>query len=244
MALKKQKLSLRIKNFFIMNWWLTGISNFIMIGLFIFGIVTLKDVERNMTTRMNKTLKNVIMGTPDGRVALINKKAINTDSKVFINSIGQVVKMMEASESILTRGFNASVASTIDKPSVLIKINEDFKLLYQEYFQNNQITGTFLRYYYNMLKKEQLPKKISILSTEKHYTPLPDGGFEIKVYLKVQKDFIDKVSNKPVELVVNDIIIVRGFIDPSEYSSANNPFGIKFTSVKLNLFLYDNYYKS
>ena len=242
MALKKPKISTRIKNFFMMNWWLTGVSNFIIIGLLIWGTITIKEVEKNTISRLNKTMKNVIFATPDGRVALIDKKTINTDSDVFINHIGQIVKLMLASESKLTQGFDTTVASMIDKPSVLLDVNEDFKLLYQEFFANDQITAIFLRYNYNMLKRGQLPKKLTILSTEKNYQPLPDGGFQLKVTLKVQKDFINKVSNKPVELITTDVVTVQGFIDPSAYSTPDNPFGVKFTSVKLNLFLYDNYF--
>jgi len=243
MALKKTKLITKLKNFFMMNWWFTGVSNIIIIVLMITFIMKLGNVEVNFEQRLNKAMKNSIATTPDGRVALINKQFINTDSEVFINYIAQVVKMMEASESMLTNGFNTMTASKIVKPSVLLGIDEDFNLLYKEFFIDKKATGRFLRYYYTQLKKGELPKKISILSTQKQYKPLDDGGFEMTVILKVQKDFIDKTSNRAVELITKDSITVRGFIDPSKYSTPQNPYGVKFYAPKLNLYLYSNYEK-
>ena len=243
MALKKSKLITKLKNFFMMNWWFTGVSNIIMIILMLTFFFKISDVEVNFEQRLNTAMKNSIVATPDGRVALINKKFVNTDSKVFINYIGQIVKMMEASESMLTNGFNTMTASKIVKPSALLNVDEDFNLLYREFFIDKRATGRFLRYYYTQLKKSELPKKLAILSTKKLYKPLDDGGFEIIVILKVQKDFIDKTSNKAVELVTKDTITVEGFIDPSKYSTPQNPYGVKLYAPKLNLYLYSNYEK-
>jgi hypothetical protein len=243
MALKKTKLITKMKNFFIMNWWLTGISNIIMIVMMLIFIVELGDVEVNFEQRLNRAMENSIIATPDGRVAIVDKQFINTDSEVFINYIGQIVKTMEASESILTNGFNTMTASRIVKPSVLLNINEDFSLLYKEFFIDKKTTGRFLRYYYTQLKKGELPKKISILSTEKEYRPLQEGGFEIRVTLKIQKDFINKTSNRAIELITKDIITVRGIIDPSKYSTSQNPYGVKFYAPSMNLYLYSNYEK-
>lgn len=243
MALKKTKFITKMKNFFMMNWWFTGISNIIMVVLMIAFILKLGDVEVNFEQRLNKAMENSIIATPDGRVALINKQPINTDNRVFVNYIAQIVKMMEASESMLTNGFNTTTASKIVKPSVLLDINEDFNLLYKEFFINKKATGRFLRYYYTQLKKGELPKKISILSTEKQYKPLDDGGFEITVILKIQKDFIDKTSNRAVELITKDAITIKGFVNPSKYSTPENPYGVKFYAPKLNLYLYGNYEK-
>jgi len=241
MSLKKPKTTDKIKNFFMMNWWFTGISNIILIILFIYGIMTLLEVEDNVVKRVNLAMTNSIVATPDGRVALVGKQTINTDSEVFTNHIGQIVKMMEASESTLTNGFDASVASTIISPIKLLETNENFLYLYMDFFGNQTIKARFLRFYYNMLKKGELPKKVSILSTEKVYTALKNGGFKIEVTLNVQKDFVDKTSNKSIELVTQDVIIVYGYIDPSKYSSSDNPYGVRFEKAMLNIYTYSDY---
>jgi len=243
MGLKKERLLDKINNFFVRNWFLNGISNIIIILLFGYFFMELDNVKKDFTQKLQKAMQNIVVATPDGRVGLLKKTFVNTDSDYFKNSIAIVSKNLVASESILTQGFNAAVSSQIKKPADLLKTNENFALLYKEYFANKHITVSFLRYYYNLLKLRELPAKVSILSTSYEYKPLGNNRFAMTITFKTAKDFINKVSNKVAELVVDDIFVVEGFIDPTNYSTALNPYGVKFTNIKMKLFTYSDYAK-
>ena len=103
---------------------------------------------------------------------------------------------------------------------------------------------SFLRYYYDLLKSGNLAKKNSILKTTYEYSSNGKGKFKMKIIFKTQKDFINKVNNKDIELIANDTILLEGFIDPTKYSTPLNPFGTKFTSVKLGIYTYNDYLKA
>lgn len=243
MALKKIMTSEKIKNFFMLNWWFTGVSSIVLIILAIVLFFKLNSIEESFTKKLNMTMQNSIISTIDGRVALLKKQVVNTDSDVFKRYITQLAKLMIASESSLTNGFDSTTAKKITKPSKLLQVNENFKLLIDEFLVNNSVKARFLRFYYNNLKKGELPKKATILSSKNIYKPLEDGGFEIEVTFKVQKDFIDKTDNEDYEVVASDIVTLQGFIKPSEFSTQDNPYGVKFTNIRLNLYLYKNFAK-
>ena len=180
MALKKDSLTKKLNDFFVMNWWLTGISNIIIIILFIYYSINLSDYKDETTKRINQANLHIIYGTPDGRVALLDRQTVNTDNEVFQNHIALIAKNMETSESQLTHGFDPNIASKIVSPVDLLKVNENFVLLYKEFFANKNVTLSFLRYYFNLLKAGNLAKKNTILKTTYQYSPDPNrkNGFE------------------------------------------------------------------
>lgn len=241
MALKKDKLITRINNFFIANWWLTGITNVVMIILMITLVTKQDDMDIHFREELDRAMKNTVIATPDGRVALIDKSMVNTDSETFVNHIKLIVKQnFLASESLFTHGFDAEISSHLKSPEKLLELTDSYKLLTKEFFATNEVAGNFIRGQYSLLKKGELPKKATILSSSTIYEPLEGGGFQITVKLKTAKDFINKTNNQLIEVVVDDTIIVSGFIMPTAYSSPLNPFGVKFTSVKQDLYLYKN----
>lgn len=241
MALKKDPLLKRISDFFAYNWWLTGVSNVVLIILMVILISKQNEIQLDFQARLNKAMSNIIYGTPDGRVGLLDKKLVNTDSDVFKNHIAQITKKMAASESLLTQGFNSSVSASIKTPASLLETVEDYKILNDNFFANVNVGQTFFRFYYNSLRQGQLPKKATILSSKYSYYPVGENGFKIHVTLKTAKDFVDKTNNRVSELIVDDVYKIEGVVDPSSHSSSLNPFGIRITDVKLDLFLYQNF---
>jgi len=244
MALKKENFLVSLNNFFVRNWWLNGVSNVIIIMLLVYYSISLSDFKKETTDRINQANLHIIYGTPDGRVGLLDRKPIETDNKVFQNSIAIIAKSMETSEAELTQGFDSSVSSKITSPARLIDVDENFKLLYHEFFSSKAVTMSFLRYYYDILKNGNLAKKNSILKTTYEYSHNGKGKFTMKVMFKTQKDFINKIDNKGIELIANDTILLNGFIDPTKYSNSLNPFGVKFTSVRLGIYTYNDYLKA
>jgi len=244
MALKENDYMQRLNDFFVKNWWFNGVSNIIIIILLVYYIVDIKDFKKETTDRINIATQHIIYGTEDGRVALLDRKPVNTDSKVFQNYIAIIAKNMEASESTLTHGFDSTTSSKIISPASLVNVDENFALLYKEFFVSKRVTMSFLRYYYNLLKSGQIAKKSSILETNYDYQGDGKGGFTMKIIFKTAKDFINKVDNKPIELIANDTILIKGFIDPTKYSTSLNPYGVKITDVKLNIYTYGDYIKS
>lgn len=242
MSLKKPNTFKYLSTFFHQNWWFTGVSNIIIIICFIFFYIELSDIRKDIRQKTDIAMANVIATTPDGRVRLLERELIDTDSDTFKNTIKRLVKPMTVSESDLTLGFDKDVIKKITTPKVLNDISEDFNLLGREYFDSDQAYNIFLRYWYDELKKGDLPKKVQVLRTNSVYTPLLKDRFEIRVELEVQKDFRDKVTAKVTELVVTDVITVTGFIRPSVYSTPDNPLGIRFESVKLSIFTYRDYF--
>lgn len=244
MALKKDSYMQRLNNFFVKNWWLNGISNIIIIFLLIYYIIDIGKFTQETTKRINIASEHIIYGTVDGRVALLKRQLVNTQSKVFQNYISIVAKNMETSVASLTQGYNAQVSSEITSPAALVNVDQNFALLYKEFFASKRLTMSFLRYYYNLLKSGQLATKNVILATNYKYQGDGKGGFQMKIIFKTEKVFINKVTNKPIQLIANDIVFVKGSIDPSKYSTVMNPYGVKFTSVKLNVYTYNNYIQS
>ena len=109
MPLKKDSKLQQINNFFMMNWWMTGISNIIIIILIINTNMNIDESMKSLKTAMDKTMSNIVFGTPDGRVALIDRQPVNSDSDLFVNYLGMLAKTMETSESKLTHGFDKKV---------------------------------------------------------------------------------------------------------------------------------------
>jgi len=244
MAIKKQPLLDRINNFFVKNWFLNGVSNIIIICLLIFYITEENQNKKDTDKRLNTLMMNIIYGTPDGRVGLLDKKLINTDSEVFQNHIALIAKNLETSEEKITHGFDPAVSAKLTNSAKLVEVDENFALLYKEFFASKRITMSVLKYYFILLKSGELAKKSSIISTKYEYEPDGENGFKMKIIFKTAKDFINKVDNKPIELIANDIVYLKGFIDPTKYSTPLNPFGVKFTDVKLNIYTYSDYLKS
>ncbi len=240
--LKKTNTFKQLTTFFHQNWWFTGVSNIIIIICFIAFYKELSYIKRDITAKTDTAMANVIAVTPDGRVRLLERELIDTDSDTFKNAIKREIKKMTVSESDLTLGFNRDVVKKITSPQALNEISEDFNLLGKEYFDSEQTYNIFLRYWYEELKKGDLPKKVQVLRSNAIYTPLLNDKFEIRVELQVQKDFTDKITKKVTELVVTDIITVVGYIRPSVYSTPDNPLGIRFESVKLSIFTYRDYF--
>ncbi len=240
--LKKQDTFEKLQTFFHQNWWLTGVSNVIIIICFIIFYNQLSAIKKDVTKKTDIAMSNVIALTPDGRVRLLERELINTDSDTFQNAIKREIKKMTVSESDLTLGFNKDVVKKITSPQALDEINEDFNLFGKEYFNSEQTYNVFLRYWYDELKRGDLPKKVQVLRSKATYTPLLNDRFEIKVELEVQKDFTDKITKRVTELVVTDIITVTGFIRPSVYSTPDNPLGIRFENTKLSIFTYRDYF--
>ncbi len=240
--LKKTDTFKQLTTFFHQNWWFTGVSNIIIIICFIAFYKELSYIKRDITAKTDTAMANVIAVTPDGRVRLLERELIDTDSDTFKNAIKREIKKMTVSESDLTLGFNRDVVKKITSPQALNEISEDFNLLGKEYFDSEQTYNIFLRYWYEELKKGDLPKKVQVLRSNAIYTPLLNDKFEIRVELQVQKDFTDKITKKVTELVVTDIITVVGYIRPSVYSTPDNPLGIRFESVKLSIFTYRDYF--
>lgn len=240
--LKKSNSYQKLKDFFHQNWWLTGVSNAIIIILIFIMFNKLSNLEEDYTKKINLAMQNVLMTTPDGKVRVLERELINTDNNIFENIIKNIIKKMTVSESALTSGFNENVIRSITSPQSLIEINEDFKILGKEYFANEQVFNIFLRYWFDELKRGDLPKKLTVLKTRATYTPLQGDKFEMRVEIDLQKDFTDKVSRRVVELLVTDVITVTGYIRPSKYSTVDNGLGIKFDSVKLSIFTYRDYF--
>lgn len=243
MSLKTDKILTKINNFFVANWWLNGISNIIIIIIFLLFYFELSRVEKSFEAKLNRAMQNTIVTTLDGRVSLINRHFVNTDSDTFRNTIAILAKNMTSSESELTKGFDKTTAAQITSPSKLLQVSENFALLHKEYFFTDTITLSFLRYYYTKLKLGQLAKKSSILSTEYEYSPREQGKFSIKIIFHTSKDFINKSNNKTIEILADDVFVIDGFIDPSKYSTAINPYGIKITNIKINLYTYEDVMK-
>jgi hypothetical protein len=243
MALRDNKFIDKLNNFFVKNWWFNGISNMVIIVLLIVFINKIEDFKVDTTKRINIATQHIVYGTPDGRVGLLDRQLIETDNKVFQNAVALVAKNMHASEEILTQGFDSAISSKITSPASLVKVSENFALLHKEYFDSKLITFPFLRHYYNLLKSGELAKKSSIVSTSYDYTSNGSNGFTMKITFKTSKDFINKIDNSPIELIVNDIILLNGYVDPTKHSSPLNPFGIRFTTVRLNLYTYGDYIK-
>ncbi len=244
MALKENNYMQKLNDFFVKNWWLNGVSNIVIIILLVYYIIAIKDFKKETISRINIASEHIIYGTEDGRVALLDRKLVNTDSKVFENYIAIIARNMEASEATLTHGFDSITSSKITSPASLVNVDENFALLYKEFFISKKVTMSFLRYYYNLLKSGQIAKKSSILETNYTYQGDGKGSFTMKITFKTVKDFINKVDNKPIELIANDIILIKGFIDPTKYSTALNPYGLKIVEVKLNPYTYGDYLKS
>jgi hypothetical protein len=242
MGLKKDKFTTRINNFFVFNWWLVGIASIVMVVLMIQLIMKQSAMEEHFRAELDRTMSNIVVATPDGRIALVDKSFVNTDTDVFKNHIALIIKQnMIGSEGLFTHGFDPNVASKLKSPQNLLELTDNFKLLANEYFSNNEVTNNFVRTYFTLLRKGELPKKATVMSSSYRYEPLEGGGFTITIDMKVAKDFINKVTNKYVELVVTDTITVYGFIQPTAYSSPLNPLGVRFTGVKMSLYLYSNY---
>lgn len=242
MALKNINSFEKMKTFFYQNWWFTGVSNIVIVILFFTIFFKMSDLREDYTAKIDKSMQNVLLVTADGKVRVIARELISTDNNLFENIIKEEIKKMTTSESALTLGFNPEVVKTITEPKALENINEDFKLLGKEYFASEQKYNIFLRYWYDELKRGDLPKKATVLRSKTTYTPLLGDRFEIKVDLEIQKDFTDKVTKRVVELVVTDTITATGFIRPSEYSTIDNGLGIKFEDVKLSIFTYRDYF--
>ncbi|KAB7891303.1 hypothetical protein [Poseidonibacter ostreae] len=242
--LKKPSIGTSLNVFFKQNWWLTGISNIILFVLIIYTLSDISQLKKDWTDKIDLAMSNVIAVTPDGRIRVIKRELVRTDTDAFQNYIKNLSKKMDVSESILTYGFDKNIARTITSPQALDRINEDFNLLGREFFDSKSQYETFLRYWYNELKKGSLPKKIQILSSKIEYTPLPEDRFSVSIELKTQKDFIDKISNVNSEIVVSDFITLEGFIRPSEYSTIDNPMGLRIDSTSLNIFTYENFRKT
>lgn len=241
--LKKPNIGNQLNTFFKQNWWLTGISNIILFILIIYTLSDISSLKESWTKTVDKSMSNVVAVTPDGRIRLIKRELVNTDSDAFKNYLKNLSKKMDVSESILTLGFNRDATRKITSPQALDEINENFNLLGREFFSSQAIYNTFLRYWYNELKKGSLPKKIQILESKIDYKPKKDGGFEVVVELKTQKDFLDKISNITSEIVVSDFITLEGHIKPSEHSTVDNPMGVRIDSVSLSIYTYDNFKK-
>lgn len=241
--MKKPNLGTRISNFFTMNWWFTGVSNIIIIFLIAYTLSELEFVRNDFTKKLDNSIKNVAIATPDGRIALIKRELIDSDTEYFTNHLKSIVKKMNTSESILTHGFNKSVVNKIVSYESLGLTDENFKLLGKEFFDNKEIYDLFLRFYYNLLKTGELPKKIQIFKTTPDFKPLEGNTFEMTVKFDTQKDFVNKINSTSTELVAEDKIVVYGYISPSEHSSADNPFGVRITDFKIGLYLYSNYIK-
>lgn len=243
MSLKKPTLGTRIKNFFQINWWFTGVSNIIMIFLILMFMSRLTEVNEDFTVKLDNALKNVIIATPDGRVKVLGKELIDTDSDYFKNHIKKIVKTMNTSESLLTHGFDVKIASKIDDYSSLKNVSEEFKILGDEFFESEEKFNVFLRFYYNKLKMGELPNKIQVFKTDAKFFPLGDNKFRIEVTFSTQKDFVNKITNQPREIKAVDVIIIDGYINPSKYTSTLNPFGVRITDFRLGLFLYEDFMK-
>lgn len=239
--LKKSNTFNKLNTFFHQNWWFTGVSNIIIIICFIAFYKELSYIKRDYTKKADTAMSNVIALTPDGRVRLLKRELIDTDNDTFKNAIKRKIKLMTVSESDLTLGFNRDVVKKITSPQALDEISEDFHLFGKEYFDSEQTYNIFLRYWYEELKRGDLPKKVQVLRSNAIYTPLLNDKFEIRVELEVQKDFTDKITKKVTELLATDVITIVGYIRPSVYSTADNPLGIRFESVKLSIFTYRDY---
>jgi hypothetical protein len=223
--LKKPNTFKQLSTFFHQNWWFTGVSNIIIIICFIMFYRELSFIKSDIRQKTDIAMANVIAITPDGRVRLLERELVDTDSDTFKNAIKRIIKTMTVSESDLTLGFDKDVIKKITTPKVLDEISEEFNLLGKEHFDSEQAYNIFL-----------------VLRTNATYTQLLNDRFEIRVELEVQKDFRDKVTARLTELVVTDVITVTGFIRPSVYSTPDNPLGIRFESVKLSIFTYRDYF--
>ena len=187
--LKKTNTFKQLSTFFHQNWWFTGVSNIIIIICFIIFYNELSYIKHDIRQKTDIAMSNVIAVTPDGRVRLLQRELIDTDSDTFKNAIKRKIKTMTVSKSDLTLGFDENVIKKITNPKVLDEISEDFNLLGKEYFDSEQEYNRFLRYWYDELKKEDLANKVQVLRSNAVYTTLLNDRFEIRVELEVQKDF-------------------------------------------------------
>jgi len=189
-------------------------------------------------------MSNIIIATPDGRVDLIKRQYIKTDNPIFRQYIAVLAKNLEASEETLTDGFNTTAASNLTSPLSLIKYDQSLDFFVRNFLLNRKTALLFLSTYYTIYKNQNLPATVTVLSTKYSYSPLKHGGFKMKVIFMTDKTFIDKQTNKLVRLKVPDTFIFKGVLDPSKYSTINNPYGLKLYDITLGIYTYSNYQQS
>jgi hypothetical protein len=190
----------------------------------------------------------------------VQKTAINVRKDIgkviFVSSDGQIVKLKKSPVSYTDKRVARYLANTIEDSLItdLVRISEGFKKTYKnpvDLVENYKPFKEFLTYinkrwlinYANnillLISEDNYPEYIQVYDKKiNSYRVLDNNSFDIEItYYVIKRSYLKEILQPNKYVTAKDTINVKakGFFNIVKYGSFDNPFGLKFTSIQINL---------
>lgn len=231
--MKEENFSFKAEMYFAKNW------KFIFWGLILIFLVGTWEL-RNIADKMEKLEKvvyennsKVVLTTTDGRAIKVTKTPLQAERlKEF--AVSTLVNNLIVSRASLTDNFKIS---TFVKPADILRNSQSLGLIWKEFIDqtDRQIVGEFTSYInwlINAIATDKLPEYIQIRShrVDRYETLTNTFDIELEVFVSANS-YILSLGNY-VNSNGSIKIAAKGNFN-LENSTDYNPYGMKFTSLRI-----------
>ena len=231
--MKEENFSFKAEMYFAKNW------KFIFWGLILIFLVGTWEL-RNIASKMEKLEKvvyennsKVVLTTTDGRAIKVTKTPLQA-SRLKEFAVSTLVNNLVVGRASLTDNFKIS---TFVKPADILRNSQNLGLIWTEFIdQNNrQIVGeytSYINWLINAIATDKLPEYIQIRSYKVDKYETLGNTFNIELDIFVSANSYILSLGKYVNSNGNIKIAASGDFN-LENSTDYNPYGMKFTSIRI-----------
>lgn len=231
--MKEENFAFKAEMYFAKNW------KFIFWGLILIFLVGTWELHK-INTRMENLEKvvyennsKVVLTTTDGRAIKVTKTPLQAERlKEF--AVSTLVNNLIVSRASLTDNFKIS---SFVKPADILRGSQNLGLIWKEFIdqQDRQIVGeytSYINWLISAIATDKLPEYIQIRSYKVDKYETLTNGFDIEIDVLVSANSYILSLGKYVNSNGNIKIVAKGNFN-LEKSTDYNPYGMKFTSLRI-----------
>jgi len=231
-----KKMTERIHKFLNANNWIIAfgiIFTFMYLSIKIGGV--LDEVKESEKT-IKKDVGKVIIMTNDGRVLKLTKQSIPYNDKRIALYISNTLQNLIQDLVTISQGFKQNYSSGKDMVKRFLAFNNMQKFFFNDNWLDNYANNILL-----LISNDNYPEYINIYDRKINEFQIVDrktNEFTIKItYSVIKRSYLRELTtaNKYKTEYANITVIATGVLNPLKYGSFDNPFGLKFINIKINL---------
>jgi len=231
-----KKMVDRIHKFLNANNWIIAfgvIFTFVYLSMKIGGVLEqVKDSEKVIKQDIGK----VIIMTNDGRILKLNKENIPYNDERIAMYISDKLQNLIQDLVTISKGFKQNFSSGKDMVQKVQAFNNMQKFFFNNSWLNNYANNILL-----LSRNDNYPEYINVYSKKINSFKIIDSKinkFEIKItYNVIKRSYLRELTtaNKYKTEYATINIDAIGILNPLKYGNFDNPFGLKFINIKMNL---------
>jgi hypothetical protein len=231
----KDKITEKIQKFFNTNNWIIAFGVIFVFVYLSFKIGDVLDTAKRTEKAVREDIGKVIFIASDGQIVKLKKSTVHYTDMRIANYISFLLESYLITDVVrISKGFKQTYKNEVDLVNKYTPFKEFTRFLLNKKWLIDYANNILL-----LISEDNFPEYIQVYDKKINSYKITDTNhFLIDInYYVIKRSYLKELTRPNKYVASKDVINIKaeGVFDIRRYGSYENPFGVKFTSIKINL---------